>query len=822
MRILGLALLAGVALSVAGCGKDSEGPRTAPVPAPPARKPPAWKLTPLVSETLDPSPQDRTVSYKEAVSVTVPGGLLKGKEELRISSVEGAPAPRFKGLQHLALYDVSLGKPRLLDKELTLEMAFDPSRARGHGLWMEYWDGAQEVWVTLPGEVDLKKKVVRARTRHLCPTAVASAEQIADETGRALLPADRGKWYYANDYFVLSFFKSEVEASTCDKKNPKGFKEYLDPSVPVVHDEMPRFVENAWHYLNEARRRYCGEGGAGLRDLPRFDESAYLFKGGTNVFVGGGGSSSRNKFTGSISITLDTLSAKVLRFLCAHELFHSVQGRYYTCAGMTSRKWWMEATADYAAEKIALCGENQMGGDRINPRHFEKSLTYSSSAIYDAASAAEGGVRELAGLNPDKFIGDDPHGYNEYTGAFFIHYLVENRGVSFKEMFEEVARSYNPWTEVPLGEFLKAKGTGLPDCYRGYVAWWLFDPRSPVFNRCGLKEPLKELGDADLPAALGSEEGMMRRKIRIDSGHAARMWAFRVGFPEPGAPGIAAGDRVKVEVASTGTPSPEVTLAFPGEGWAMDAYVFPKGAVAPGRAPAAALRGGEGGTASAEFAVAKDNLVCLLLFNHAAGRAEAQVTVTRPVLRMKYAHHLETYVIGSEHAFAVRKEGSGIPEDAVYTWNFGDGSGGTGAEAKHKYAGAGTFPVTLEAGWKGGRLQAKSRLKIAQDAKAPAKAEVTFHVWRYFKNRMGRSRQSCNIINVQILNKNNERVGGGNADATNGVYTAVLPVGSYNYRVGYRYTMPHDHGTVGGAFDVVEGGRNFVSVETPPCEVFDK
>jgi hypothetical protein len=189
---------------------------------------------------------------------------------------------------------------------------------------------------------------------------------------------------------------------------------------------------------------------------------------------------------------------------------------------------------------------------------------------------------------------------------------------------------------------------------------------------------------------------------------------------------------------------------------------------------------------------------------------------------MEYVYHLETYVIGSEHTFGVRKEGSGIPEDAVYTWNFGDGTGGTGTGLKHKYTGAGTFPVTVEASWKDGKLQAKSRIKIAQDKKGPAKEQVMFHVWRPFKNKMGKSKQSCNIISVTVLNKNNEMVGGGNADATNGVYTLVLPVGSYNYKVGYKYTMPPDHGTAGGAFDVVEGGRNFVSVETPPYEAFDK
>jgi hypothetical protein len=824
MRSYVTAFAACVVLLFAGCGKAPEGPKVTPPAAPPVAKAPSCKLTPLFAEAVEPSAQDRTVSYKGAVSVTVPGGLLKSREELRISSVEGAPAPRFRGLQHVALYDISMGRPRLLDKELVLEMAYDESRAKGHALWMEYWDEAQQAWVTLPGEVDRQKKVVRARTRHLCPTAVASAEQIADTEGRAVLPADRGKWYYANDYFMMTFYKSEVEASTCDKKNPKGFKEYQDASAPVVHDEMPRFVENVWHYVNQARGRYCPADGSGLRDLPKFDESAYVFKGGTNIFVGGGGSSSRNKFTGSVTITLDTLSAEVLKFLCAHELFHAIQARYFTCAGMTARKWWVEATADYAAEKIALGGTNQMGGDRINPRHFEKCLTASSSALYDAASTVEGGVRELVGMKPDKVLADDPHGNHEYTGAFFIHYLVDRRKVPFKELFETVSASYNCWTEGPLGDYLKTKGTSLPDCYRGYVAWWLFDPASPVYVRCGLKEPLKDLTTPGVSAEMGSEEGVMRQKFLIDTGHAARMWAFRVGTPEADALGVAVGDKVKVEVSSLDTTSAETNLVKSGEEeWAMDAYVFPKGVTAPAPAPAAVLRGGSGGTASAELRAAKGDWICLLLFNHGTGaREELQVTVTRPVLKMKSAYHVGAYVIGSDHAFAVKKEDSGIPGDAAYAWNFGDGTGGTGAELRHKYTAAGTFPVTVDASWKDQKLQAKSRIVIAPDQKGPAKEEVTFHVWRPFKNKMGKSKQSCNIISVSIYNKSNEMIGGGDAVATNGAYSIVLPVGSYTYKVGYKYTTPPDHGTTGGAFQVVSGGRNFVSVETPPYEAFDK
>lgn len=839
MRKLRLIALVTSVLVASGCGKGCEGPSpssggggtssdSSETPTPKfVKRPPTYRLTPLVSRTLEPSSQDQIVSYKDAVTVTVPGDTVKQKEDLVISSVENAPAPGFRGLQHLAVYDIALGKPRPLDKELTIEIAYDGSKAKGYAVWMETWDDAQEVWVTLPSEVDTQRKIVRTRTRHLCPVAVASAEQIADTNGRAVLPADKDKWYYANEYFVMSFIKSEIEASTCDKKNPKGFKEYVDPAVPVYHEDMPRFVESVWCYVNQARENYGSSSGAGLRDLPKFDETAYVFKGGTNIFVGGGGSSSRNKFTGNVSVSLDTVSAKVLKFSCAHELFHSVQNQYYNCSGMTSRKWWMECTADYAAEKIARCGDNQMGGDRINPRHFEKCLTYSSSAVYDAASGVEGGARELVGVNPDKVLADNPHGYHEYTCAYFIDFLVEKKGIGFKEMFEEVAKSYNPWTETPLDDFLKTKGTSLAECYREYVRGWLFDPQSPIYSRCAVKDAAGELTDPKAPTDLPTTEGEMSAILQVEGGHAAKLWAFKVALAKPDDPGVATSDRVTVQITESLRAGLEEAQgrSKTAEPVAADIYVLKGGKPERGgQTPAATIRATslEPENASAQVQIGEGDVVGVLVFNHASIGDALKVKVTRPVLRMKYAHHIETYVIDSEHKFAVMTEKSGLPEDAQYSWNFGDGSGGAGLECAHKYTGAGTFPITVSAGWKDGSLTAKSRITIADDKEDPKKAEANIYVFRYFKNKMGKSKRACQSFHVTVKNAKGEIIDGGDADARNGLFSIVLPVGRYSCVVGYTYTSPDDKGTASANFDVKEGDRNWCEIETPPYEAFDR
>ncbi|OHB77090.1 MAG: hypothetical protein A2Z34_07220 [Planctomycetes bacterium RBG_16_59_8] len=814
-------------LLFAGCGKESEekspvaGAEKKPVshPKPAATKPLSYTLTPLVARRIDPSSSDQTVACG-ALSVTIPGGLLKEKEELVISSVANPPPSDVKWVKTSAIYDIALGKPREFAKPLMIEVSYETEKLAPEAiLGMVYWDDAQEVWVSLPSEVDRQKKVVRARTAHLCPTAIASAEDIAAYTGDPVLPADRGKWYYANEHFVMSFFKAEVEASTCDKKNPRGFKEWQDASVTPERDDMPFFVESVWAYVNRAQKGYAD---AQFRPLPVFDDSGFFSKKGTYIYVGGSGSSARNKITGNISVTLDILNSRILGFTCAHELFHSIENRYYNCAGMTSRKWWMEACADYAAEKIALCGENQMGGDKVNPRYFEKCLTASSSAIYDAASEAEGGVRSLVGLAPDRAIAEDPHGYHEYTGAFFIDFLVQKKGVNFKEMFEEIAKSYNPYTETPLDAYLNGKG-GLAPCYRDFVRWWLFDAASPIYSRCGVKDPLKELTATGLPVELAKGQGELRGNVQIDTGHAGKLWALAIAYPDEGTPGIAVSDKVKVEFASTAIPPADMVDPPSTVNWQADIHLFKEGKADAAALPAACIQGGTYGSGAAEFTVARKDLLALLMFNHdTSGRLDAAVKVTRPVLKMKNAYNIETYVIGSEHTFAVEKEGSGIPADAEYQWNFGDGSSGRGAQCSHKYTSAGAFPVTVTATWTGNTLQAKSEIKIAPDKPEAAKAEANIYVFRWFKNKMGKSKQACQNFRITIKDATGKIYDGGESVARNGLFSIVLPVGHYTCNIGYTYTMPQDHGTASGAFDVTAGGRNWVEIETVPHEAFDK
>ena len=184
---------------------------------------------------------------------------------------------------------------------------------------------------------------------------------------------------------------------------------------------------------------------------------------------------SRNKYTGTITIPIDNYSG-VNHFQIAHELFHSVQNRYYYALGMTelgvplstapssqllSRQWWLEGSAEYAAGRIAYPeGDKphpEMGGI-LNAKHLEKPLTHSPTA--------------LAFWAPE-----DRHSYNN---AWFFEFLVKEKKVDFTDLFEKVASYYNPSVYSNLVSYFKERKQDFNEIYSDYVLWWFSSPQSPL------------------------------------------------------------------------------------------------------------------------------------------------------------------------------------------------------------------------------------------------------------------------------------------------------------------------------------------------------
>lgn len=168
----------------------------------------------------------------------------------------------------------------------------------------------------------------------------------------------------------------------------------------------------------------------------------------------------RFKYTGHIVIGTAAANPDDLRQQTAHELFHAIQAESYgylaSLYSLTWRLWWVESTADYAAQEVAWKGAFKKMGNRITKKYLEASIT-DTSAAHDKG----------------------------YDTAHFIKSLVQG-GADFKKMWDYVA---NPsWWDIgtlisPLDEYLHTVhgiDHGLPYAYQHFASDFIFNPSSAM------------------------------------------------------------------------------------------------------------------------------------------------------------------------------------------------------------------------------------------------------------------------------------------------------------------------------------------------------
>lgn len=555
---------------------------------------PVVSLSPLASEVLAPSDAVQGLSWEGRATVSLPGGLLTEPQPVTIASVAGLPAPALPlPAQTLALYDISVGDLHAFDQPLVVELAYDPARLRGarppeEALAAFYWDPQLAEWVALPAFVDVARGSVVALTTHL--SAIAAVEVLADG-------------YRADDCFALTYDADDMRQQIASGQIDAGY------------------LETVWGALKHARGAYEGAGLrpiCGTREVESVEQTVtadglvvYLpvkrvEQIRQRVSIGGDGSPSRSKYTGAISIPyLGVATPSQLRLFVAHEVFHSVQARYYTMAGMTElgvpgasapgaytpglfRIWWLDATAEYAAGRLAYPDGDRphrnMGGS-IAVRYLDESLLYGPSALYEF------------------FGGGDPSRDHAYTTAWFFEFLSRRYGVAFAPLFKRVAESYNPSAVAALDAALAdrcAPGEGLDACYRAFAQDWLLDAESPLPASPRDRIPAEAADHALLRAG----EQVAEHQFTLKPLYTAGLWSLGVAAPPDG------GARtLRVEPAG----------ALP-EGTALYVYRL-AGRVRPagGLAPLAAFRAGtldlDEARLWAEVAVREDDGLYVLAVN---------------------------------------------------------------------------------------------------------------------------------------------------------------------------------------------------------------
>jgi hypothetical protein len=229
-----------------------------------------------------------------------------------------------------------------------------------------------------------------------------------------------------------------------------------------------------------------------------------------------------------------------VRHDAAHETFHTFQqSLFYTLSslaqrGYVARHWWMEATADYAADRIALGGSGTMA--KPNLEYFKAPLN-TADQIHD------------------------------YATSRFIDYLVEQKGVVFKDLWDaSIANSSDDMVAFLETYLMKTTATMLHDHYKGFAEYVLFDASSPLELNKGsglsgvtmTSGPYKGklqggLVEADTPPVLAADKKEISYVFNLTGGYTAKLWGFKALNKDPRSPRT-----LKIEAVDNVPKAPDV------------------------------------------------------------------------------------------------------------------------------------------------------------------------------------------------------------------------------------------------------------------------
>lgn len=377
-------------------------------------------LKELYSQAVSLSTSAQTLSYKDKLNVILPAGLIASGQTLTISApAKKLPSPS-KLRTLLDVYDVSLGDQHQFDQNFVLEFSYDPKKMDSkkpvsEQLTAGYWDNDNQAWVEVPSTVDEARHVLTISTNHL--SVYGFFKWMTGYTSTN------------SEHFIAIYDEKAISS---------GQAGYYKAVAPHIRTGIPPFISDILEFLEVAYTVYQ-------------DAGYKLPSGKIDVEVADFDASELRSLVGNIRIsTLSSADSNFLRQDCAHELFHAVQRETLGITDYLSRHWWMEATADYAADHIAWApqGTGQMGSD-INPKYLETTLT-SLDAV----------------------------GNHAYSTSHFVNWLVETKNVmSFKDLWNltvsgsnNVLKTLNDsiQTPVPFGYL-----------YTEFARFFIFDPASP-------------------------------------------------------------------------------------------------------------------------------------------------------------------------------------------------------------------------------------------------------------------------------------------------------------------------------------------------------
>lgn len=404
---------------------------------------------PLVTEIVDPSSSDVSISYEDQITVNIPQGAYDGQREVSIYPAENYPSLS-EDFDNVNIYAIGISEldnsnyvktltfPERKDIEVVFPLIkpenIDPELRPEEYTTGLHWDKNLMTWEYKPVTIDQENNIIKVFSREFSFIGHGTYHKSYDEKYDSKQSAN----------FTISYPKK----INVDPYWSNDVTKMADDILQNFEDALAEYQADNFKDMDN---RGFFTGRSQLRMRSNVYESEWSWK------------------TGIIYITPFYDNNFSLYHDSAHELFHAVQDSYYTFAGMASRRWWIEATADYAAAEIANSGNISA----INRSYFRNPITYTNSK-------------------------------HEYQTARFIDYLVEEKNISFKELWDFTAEYYNSDVFEQIKTFLANKGYNFNEIYRDFAAYSFLSTSTSMPTNLWLSSYPKSLEKSQKSASFSS------------------------------------------------------------------------------------------------------------------------------------------------------------------------------------------------------------------------------------------------------------------------------------------------------------------------------
>ena len=363
------------------------------------------------------SPKQQTVQYQDKLTVSIPPGALNGTQTLTIAPASALPPPKFPGFEVINAYDVSFSDQHEFALPIELGFPYDPSQAlmpSGDGGESQSFAGGyiyNGTWVYEPQRVNTVTKTVTVAARHF---SVRGELRIKQGYKPTVLPGDH-------------------------------FRIIANSNVNAPFGGVAGFQGVVSNYLTDHWNNYALQLGGGGQHLKMPSQQI-------DVFIDQYDPDETVVYGGNIDVPTSYYDESELKFGLAHELFHAIQNSYMNLGSMWLGRWFMEASADWAARNIAG-GDAKWMAQKLDGHFLEHGIEY------------------------------DPNqsDFHKYQAAWFLDYLAGSNPSTFVEMVDSVLSSSYP-PDIALSTWNQGRtGRSISEAYQGFAEWFLFDANSPGF-----------------------------------------------------------------------------------------------------------------------------------------------------------------------------------------------------------------------------------------------------------------------------------------------------------------------------------------------------